>query len=204
MLLILAQILEQHDCQRPGFRIFNLYLRFLRLLHIANTTFTLDDKVRLNWLFNILQFEFTGVLKRHHNLLADHVKNRFGDADACGFGLRLQPRSNIDSITKQVVLSNHYVADVDPHAIYHLVAFWDVFVHCRHPILHFHCALGRINGAGKLDYDAVARGAKNLTIVLSDHAIENLATFSQHPQGVFFIRSHHLAEADHIGRQYRA
>ncbi len=111
---------------------------------------------------------------------------------------------NIDSITKQVVLSNHYVADVDPHAIYHLVTFWDIFAHCRHPILHFHCALGRINGTGKLDYDAVTRGAKNLAIVLSDHAIENLATFSQHPQGVFFIRSHHLAEADHIGRQYRA
>ena len=63
---------------------------------------------------DILDSDVAGVLEANVNSIADAFVDDRGNANATGFGQRLETRGNVNAVAVDVVALDDYVAEIDP------------------------------------------------------------------------------------------
>ena len=75
-----------------------------------------DGAVDLDGFGNVLDRAFTNELEPERHFLGDLFVDRLRDADAADFSERLQPRSDIDAVTHDVVAIDNNASEIDAGA----------------------------------------------------------------------------------------
>src|SRR4051794_38571614 len=120
------------------------------------------------------------------------------DADASRLSKALQPRRDIDPVTQQIAVLNHYVSDVDsePEQDTPLVRYIQVgLCECR---LHGNSALDGIHGTRELGQDTIACRVGDPTRMVSNQTIHDLAMSVQSAERPDLVVAHQSRVACHI------
>ena len=101
-------------------------------------------------------------------LVAHLITHYPADADPAGLGQGFEPRRDIDPVTIDIEPVLHNVAEIDPHAELDAAIRRHVGVSLCHLALHFDGATHRVDDAGKLDEQTVARSLDDATAMFLD------------------------------------
>lgn len=94
------------------------------------------------------------------------VADGTGDADAAGFGQRLQPRRDIHPIAEDVTAIGDHVAEIDPDAEHDASLRARIAVALDHAALPLDGAAHGIDDAGELDQQPVPGGLHDAAAML--------------------------------------
>jgi hypothetical protein len=125
---------------------------------------------------DVLDLLLAHVLERKGELVAHLIAHHAADADPTGFGQGFEPRRDIDPVTIDIAPVLHNVAEIDPHAELDAAIRRHIDVSLRHLALHFDGATHRVDDAGKLDEQTVARSLDDATAMFLDFEIRQLAS----------------------------
>src|SRR5712671_513551 len=152
------------------------------------------------WPGNVLDLLLAHILEREGELVAYLITHHPADTDPPGLGQGLEPCRDIDPIAIDIEPVLHNVAEIDPHAELDAAIRRHVGVSLCHLALHFDGATHRVDDAGKLDEQTVARGLHDATAMFLDFRIRQLAPNRLQPRkGALFVRAHKPRVARHIG-----
>jgi hypothetical protein len=104
-----------------------------------------------------------------------------------GFGNALEPCSDIDALTENVVAFDQDIAKIDPDPEQHTSILRDIGVPLGHHGLHSYRTLSRIDHGGKLKQQAVPGGLNNATTMFCH---DDGAEFTKGTGGADFIEAH--------------
>src|SRR5258708_28662335 len=90
--------------------------------------------------------------------LTDLIAHRARDTDAARFGEHFEARRHVDTVAKDVVVLDDYVAEIDANAELYPARRRDVHVASSHPALNLGSAQHSVGDAAKFDQHAVAGG----------------------------------------------
>ncbi|OWK22682.1 hypothetical protein AJ87_43985 [Rhizobium yanglingense] len=162
------------------------------------------DTKEMNRTAYILERLFSQILDGDFEPVDNLCRYGRGDADAADVGQLLDPRSNIHTITKNILLVKNDVAEVDPDPEFDPPILRHVRITPLHTLLDLHGALYRIRNALEFDKHAVTRGLNDVTLVLRDRGVHQFDSVSfQAGERACFIHLHQPAVACHVGRQDR-
>jgi hypothetical protein len=151
---------------------------------------------------DVLDLLLAQVLERHSELVAHLVAHHPANADPARLRQGLEPCGDIDAVAKYVALVDDDVADIDANAEFDAALRRHIDVALGHVALDFDGAAYRIDDAGELDQQAVARGLDDAAAVLGDLGIDKLAPMRLQPgERLLLLGSHQPAVAGDIGRQ---
>ena len=121
------------------------------------------------------------------------------------FGQALQPGRHVDPIAEQIVILDHDVAQVDPHANDNPPVFRQGLVGSLRRGLERDRALDGVDGAGEFHEDAIAHGLDQAAMMLRQERLKDrFASGIERSQRPRLIHTHEAAVADHIGHQDRS
>jgi hypothetical protein len=142
------------------------------------------------------------VLEREAQLVLDVVAHGARNADAAGFGQRLEPRRDVDAIAVDIVAVDDDVAEIDPDAEIDAAILAQAGVALGHAALNFDGAAHRVDDAGELDEQPVARGLDDAPLVLGDLAVDQLRAMRLEAlERVLLVDAHQPAVADDVRRE---
>ena len=140
---------------------------------------------------DVLDLLLAHVLERDGELVAHLIAHHPADADAAWFSQGLKARRDVDTVTEDVVLVDHDVAEIDAYAEIYAPFGLDAGVALGHLALHLDRAANRIDHARKLAEQTVARRVDDATSVLLDLGVSNLSPQRlQRGERAFLIRRH--------------
>ena len=141
------------------------------------------------------------IFERDVELVAHLVAHDAADADAAGFGHRLEPRGNIDAVPVDVAVVDYDIADINTHAQVDATVGRGGGCALGHPALDFDRAAHRVDDARELDQYAVAGGLDDAAAVLGDLGVEKAgAQFLEIAQRALFVHAHQPAVAGDVSR----
>jgi hypothetical protein len=144
----------------------------------------------------------THVLKGEVYLSPNLPVSVVGDADAARLSNSLQPHRNIDPVTKDIVLFDNDITDVNADAEFDLLVLRHVDILFGHAALNFVGTSHGVDHAGELGNSAVPGILDNTSVMLSDFGIENRSSKRfQSRQRAFFVDPYQAARARDIRRQ---
>jgi hypothetical protein len=94
------------------------------------------------------------------------------DADAAGFGERLEAGGDVDAVAEDVAVLDDDVPDVDADAEFDVLAGSEPGVAFGHPPLDFGRAAQRVDDAAELDQEAVADGLDDPAVMRGDSRVD--------------------------------
>jgi hypothetical protein len=125
-----------------------------------------------------------------------------GNADAAWFCDRLEPRSDVDAIAKDIVVINDDIADVNADAKFDPLDLRHAGISFGHAALNFDGASHGVDDAGELNESAGPGILDDASAMLSDFGIEKrLSKSFQSRQRAFFVDPYQAARARDIRRQ---
>ena len=108
------------------------------------------------------------------DLAADLIVGRRRDADATRLCDALKPRRNVDAVTKDIVLFDNDISDVNPDAEFDPLVLRDVDILFGHAALNFVGTSHGIDHAGELNESAVPGILDDASAMISDLGIEKV------------------------------
>ena len=125
-----------------------------------------------------------------------------GNANPSRFCDPFETRCNIDPITKDIIVCDDNITDVDTDAKFDPIVLRHIGILLRHAALDFVGASDGIDHAGELNEGAVSCILNDTSVTLSDFRIEKrLSKSHQSRQRAFFVDPHQAARARDIRRQ---
>src|SRR5262249_51950994 len=124
---------------------------------------------------DVLDLLLAHVLKREIELVSHLLVRRRTDADPARLGERLQARSDVDAIAKDVALLDDDVADIDAHAKLDAALRRHAGIANDHFALHLDGAALGVDDTGEFDEETVAGRLDDATAVLGDLGIAELS-----------------------------
>ena len=121
---------------------------------------------------DVLDMLVAHILQGERNLAMDLVGDNLRQADPAGRGEPLDAGRDIDAVAIDVVLDGHDVAEIDADAEIHAPVIGLGGIERRHGALDLDCAAYRIDDAGELDQQPVARRLEDAAVMLGDLGIE--------------------------------
>jgi hypothetical protein len=121
---------------------------------------------------DVLDRLLTQIFKTETELVADFIAHVARDHDATGIGKSLQPRRNVDPVTKNIIVVDDDVADIDADTELNIGFGWHVAVPLDHAALDIDGTAHRIDNADEFHQHPVARGFDDATSVFGDHGID--------------------------------
>ncbi len=152
---------------------------------------------------DVLHLMVAGVLKRDLDLSPDLLVDRLGNTESTLAGQTLQAGRHIDSVTKEVVVIDDDVAQVDADPKAHLSISRNLGVVTLDLMLDVDRASNRFDRARELGHDAVAGPAKDPPVVIAHEFLDDGPIRAEPPDRVLLVDLHQPAVTDHIGRQNR-
>ena len=137
------------------------------------------------------------------DLAANVVIGGRRDADAPGFGDALEPRCDIDAVTKDIIAFDEDITKVDPNPEQHTPVLRYALIAFGHHRLHGYRAFDRIDHRGKLNQHTVAGGLDDTPTVFRYQRIGYSAVFAQDAGGADLVEPHQSRITGHVGGQYR-
>src|ERR1700737_3951850 len=123
---------------------------------------------------NVLHRLRPKVLEAEAQLVKDLIAHHAADADPTRLGQSLQARSDVDAVTKNVVVVDDDVTDVDTDAKLDPLFGGHLGIALGHATLHVDSAAHRVDYTGEFQQQAVARGLDDAATVLSDLRVKKL------------------------------
>ena len=137
---------------------------------------------------NIFEGLLSHIITGNLDLAPDLPIGIIGHADPARFGDALKAGSNIDPITKDIVVFNDNITDVNADAKFDPLVLRYIGIVFGHAALDFVGTSDGINHAGKLNESAVAGILDDASVMLSDFGIEKRFSESfQLRQRAFFV-----------------
>ena len=133
----------------------------------------------------------------------DLLVDGLGNADRTGFGERLEPGGDVDSIAEDVGAIDDDVAKIDTDPQLETAFGRDRVVDGTRCPLHLDGAVQRVDHARKISEQAVACGPDDPPTLRHDQRVYGVAEPSKCLMRARFILTHEAAESDHIGMQDR-
>src|SRR5262245_9474419 len=159
----------------------------------------------MDGLGDVLQVLRTAILDIEGEFSARMIQHCLGDADAAGFGERLEPSGNVDAIAVYVVVIDDDIAEIDANADVDALVLWDIGITLGKATLERDGALHCINDAREFDKYAVTSGFDDATVMLGDLRIEELAPVRlQALKRPAIVRHHKTARARDVRREDRS
>src|SRR6266849_2802836 len=151
---------------------------------------------------NIFEGLLSHIITGNLNLAPDLPIGIIGHADPARFGDALKAGSNIDPITKDIVVFNDNITDVNADAKFNPLDLRYIDIVFGHAALNFDRAAYGIYDAAELDESAVPGILDDTSVMLSDFRIEKRFSKSfQLRQRAFFVNPYQAARARDICRQ---
>ena len=124
-----------------------------------------------------------------------------GDADAARLSNSLQPRRDVDAVTKDIVFIDDDVADMNADAEFDPEFLRNTGVLFGHAALDLDGTASCVHGAGELDQHAVSGGLDDVSAMLGDGGIdERFPERLELRQRAFLVAAHQTAIAGDICR----
>ena len=137
---------------------------------------------------NIFEGLLSHIITGNLDLAPDLPIGIIGHADPARFGDALKAGSNIDPITKDIVVFNDNITDVNTDAKLDPLDLRHIDIVFRHAALDFVGTSHGVNHAGKLNESAVPCILDDTSVMLSDFGIEKrLSESFQLRQRAFFV-----------------
>jgi len=150
---------------------------------------------------DVLDFPCPEVLESQAQLVEHIVADRAADANAAGLRQRLQTRRDVDAVTKNIVVIDDDVADVDADPEVDALLGRQTRIPLGHAALHVDRAAHRVDDAGELQQQSIAGSLDDPAVVLSDLGVDQLAPVRfQGREGGAVIPAHEKGISDHVGR----
>lgn len=144
-----------------------------------------------------------GVLEWNLDLAADLFVNRLRNTKPTLGGQTLQTGRDIDSVTKEVVLVDDDISEIDSDPEEHLAISRNIGVSALDLPLDVDGTSHRLHRAGKLGEDAVTGTTEDSAMMVSHELVDHAAVGVEPADAFLFVRLHQPAEADDISRQDR-
>ena len=128
------------------------------------------------------------ILKRYIYLATNLPTSVVRDADTAGLCNPFETHCNIDPVTKDIVVFDNNITDVNADAEFDLLVLRHVDILFGHAALNFVGTLDGVDHAGELGNSAVPGILDNTSVMLSDFGIEKrLSKSFQLRQRAFFV-----------------
>ena len=114
--------------------------------------------VSLYWPGDVLNFLRADVLEGEAQLVQDLIAHYSADANPAGLSQRLQARRDIDTIAEDVIAVDDDVADIDADTKIDSFFLRNSGVAFGHTALHVDRTTHRVDHAGELQQETIARG----------------------------------------------
>ena len=134
-------------------------------------------------------------------LVFDLLVNGLRDANGARLRERLEPGCDVDAVTENVIAVDDDVAEIDADAQLETALRRDGVVEGARSSLHLDGAVQRIDDAGEIRQQAVARRADDPPVMRRNQRVDGAAELAQRLMGACFILAHQPAETDHIRMQ---
>jgi hypothetical protein len=142
------------------------------------------------------------VLQYDPELVAHRIAHGARDENATWLGQRLKARRDVDAVAVDVVAFDDHVAEVDADAEFDAAVVHRRAVAVGHAGLDGDGAAHRLDGARKVDQQAVARTLDDAAAMRGDMGLDQLAQMRlEEAQRAFLVMAHQPAVAHHVGRQ---
>ncbi|MGY3694529.1 hypothetical protein ACVIGA_004609 [Bradyrhizobium sp. USDA 3240] len=152
---------------------------------------------------DVLHFLRADVGELHRQLVGDLLVHGARHADAADFGEALEPRGDIDAITKQIAVALDHITDGDADPERHLPARRIGHVARAQAFLDVDRATHGLDRAGKFREHRIARGVENAAAALCNEIVGDLTIGGEPPQRLFLILGDQSTIACNIGREDR-
>jgi hypothetical protein len=137
---------------------------------------------------DVLQALGTHIVEGDIDLAADLTLRVIGDANAARLRDPLKAHRNIDPVTKDIVLFDDYITDVNADAELDPLVLRHIDILFGHAALNFVGTSHGVDHAGELDESAVPCILDDTSVMLSDFGIEKrLSESFQLRQRAFFV-----------------
>ena len=151
---------------------------------------------------DILQRLRTHVLKSDIDLATNLPVSIVGNANAARFCDLFETHRNIDPVTKDIVLFDNNITDVNADAKFDPLVLRHIDILFGHAALNFVGAAYGIDDAGELNESAVPGILDDASVMISDFGIKKrLSQSFQLRQRAFFVDPYQAARARDIRRQ---
>ena len=153
---------------------------------------------------DVLDRPFAQILQRDIELVADGIAHGTRDEDRPRLGDALQPRRDVDAIAIDVIALDDDIAQVDSDPELDLALARLAAIALGHARLDRHRAAHRLDRAGEIHQQPVARALDDAAAVLGDARLEELAEMALQPaKRALLVLAHETAEAGDVERQDR-
>src|SRR5208282_2068941 len=156
------------------------------------------------WPGDILDLLLAAIGKHQRQLAAHLVAGKLRDAQTARLADRFKASRDIHAVAEDVLTVDNDIADIDADAEDNSLVLLDIAVALDNATLNGDGAGHRVDHAGKIHQQAVARGLDDASAVGGDGGIDQvLAHGLEGTQGADFVDPHQPAIADDIRRQNR-
>src|ERR1700691_4756328 len=157
-----------------------------------------------NWAVDVLDADLAAVLEVNVDAVADTFIDDRGDANAAGFGERLEPRGNVDAVAVNVLALNDDIAKVDADAQHNRRRRAARIGRQGGRALYGERTVHGIDHAAELDNGAVADQFYDAPVMGGNGGVEdNLAMPFQGAERAGLVCAHEAGIADHVGSENR-
>ena len=147
----------------------------------------------------VLQLLLADVGEFERDLVGYRLVHRSRDADAAGRRDAFQPRRDVHALAEQVAFALDDIADGDADPEMHLPAGRIREIARAQALLGIDGAAHRVDGAGELREDRVARSVEDPPAEARDEVAEHGPVVFEAPQRVLFVVADEPAETHDIG-----
>ena len=131
-------------------------------------------------------------------LIPDLVVDRLRNAHRAGFGQRLEPGSDVDAVSEDIVAVDDHVAKIDADPQFETPFRRKRIVEQSRGLLHLDSAAERVDDAGKIRKQAVAGSADDPPAMRGYQRVDGATQFVQSLVRPSLVLAHQPAKADDI------
>ena len=131
-------------------------------------------------------------------LVPDLIVDGLRNAHCAGFGQRFEPGGDVDAVSEDIVAVDDHVAKIDADPQFETPFRRKRIVERARGLLHLDSAAERVDDAGKIRQQAVARRADDTPAMCGDQRIDGVSQFAECPVRASLVHAHQPAEADDI------
>src|SRR5205085_9741126 len=183
------------DRRWSGWRFGRLGERhLLRGRYLTAAEATRPDRMR-----DVLDQLLAEILEDQTAAMTQMILNAPRNADFAALDQPLEPSGYVDPISKDVIILDHHVADIDADPKAHPAIFRLVLIGSLESRLNLDRAANRVEHAGEFGEDAIAGGVRNPAPMLRDEFVNHGAAGGQRGHCRFFVAVHQPAVALDIG-----
>ena len=163
-------------------------------------SFSENDAIDTHWPRNVLDALLPHVLERDIELAGDLLVHHPASANPTRFRQGFEPSGYINTVAKDILRFDNYIAEVDPYSEADAFVFRQFDIAFDHPALHVNRAADRIHDTAEFHQHAVAGVLYDAPAVLFDLRIDQLAKkYLEVLLRPLLVRFHEARVAHHIG-----